>query len=128
MSTHSASCVTAGTVKLTIYNIWFPLTLSLSLIRSRHDKHNPETFGADGAVGEEGLVVNPTGDPVLDQRMLQEQEVMAQRRKEYNASEDQYAGLMSQRDKQWIINIQLNQLKCDNPYVDDYYYTMYQAR
>ena len=33
-----------------------------------------------------------------------------------------------QRDKQWIINIQLNQLKCDNPYVDDYYYTMYQAR
>lgn len=35
---------------------------------------------------------------------------------------------MSQRDKQWIINIQLNQLKCDNPYVDDYYYTMYQAK
>ena len=33
-----------------------------------------------------------------------------------------------QRDKQWIINIQLNQLKCDNPYVDDYYYMMYQAR
>ena len=42
-------------------------------------------------------------------------------------SEDEYAGLMSQRDKQWIINIQLNQLKCDNPYVDDYYYTMYQV-
>ena len=33
-----------------------------------------------------------------------------------------------QRDKQWIINIQLNQLKCDNPYVDDYYFTMYQVR
>ena len=32
-----------------------------------------------------------------------------------------------QRDKQWIINIQLNQLKCDNPYVDDYYFTMYQV-
>ena len=44
------------------------------------------------------------------------------------SSEDEYAGLMSQRDKQWIINIQLNQLKCDNPYVDDYYYTMYQVK
>ena len=50
------------------------------------------------------------------------------RRKHYASSEDEYAGLMSQRDKQWIINIQLNQLKCDNPYVDDYYYTMYQAK
>ena len=35
---------------------------------------------------------------------------------------------MSQRDKQWIINIQLSQLKCENPYIDDYYYTVYTAR
>ena len=30
-----------------------------------------------------------------------------------------------QRYKQWIINIQLSQLKCEppNPYLDDYYYT-----
>ena len=35
---------------------------------------------------------------------------------------------MSQRYKQWIINIQLSQLKCDNPYIDDYYYTVYTAR
>ncbi len=43
-------------------------------------------------------------------------------------TEDEYAGLMSQRDKQWIINIQLSQLKCENPYIDDYYYTVYTAR
>ena len=43
-------------------------------------------------------------------------------------TEDEYAGLMSQRDKQWIINIQLSQLKCENPYTDDYYYTAYTAR
>ena len=43
-------------------------------------------------------------------------------------TEDEYAGLMSQRDKQWIINIQLSQLKCENPYTDDYYYTVYTAR
>jgi len=93
--------------------------------RSRHDRHNSETFG----VGEESqMAQNPTGDPLLDARMAEEEEEMARRRKHYANSEDEYAGLMSQKDKQWIINIQLNQLKCDNPYVDDYYYTMFQAR
>jgi len=69
-----------------------------------------------------------TGDPLLDARMVEEEEEMARRRKHYANTEDEYAGLMSQKDKQWIINIQLNQLKCDNPYVDDYYFTIYQAR
>merc|ERR550532_1237791 len=97
--------------------------------RSRHDRHNHETFGDDDSSDPHaGLAVNPTGDPVLDARMVEEEEEMARRRKHYANTEDEYAGLMSQKDKQWIINIQLNQLKCDNPYVDDYYYTMYQAR
>ena len=39
--------------------------------------------------------------------------------------EDEYAGLMTQRERQWVINIQLNQLKCENPYIDDYYYTVF---
>ena len=77
---------------------------------------------------EEQMAANPTGDPLLDARMVEEEEEMARRRKHYANSEDEYAGLMSQKDKQWIINIQLNQLKCDNPYVDDYYFTMFQAR
>jgi len=92
--------------------------------RSRHDRHNSETFGEES----ERMAENPTGDPLLDARMAEEEEEMARRRKHYANSEDEYAGLMSQKDKQWIINIQLNQLKCDNPYVDDYYYTMFQAR
>ena len=91
--------------------------------RSRHDRYNNETFGE-----EMGMAANPTGDPLLDARMVEEEEEMARRRRHYANSEDEYAGLMSQKDKQWIINIQLNQLKCDNPYVDDYYFTMYQAR
>ena len=93
--------------------------------RSRHDRHNHETFGEEL---EEQMAANPTGDPLLDARMVEEEEEMARRRKHYANSEDEYAGLMSQKDKQWIINIQLNQLKCDNPYVDDYYFTMFQAR
>jgi len=37
---------------------------------------------------------------------------------------DEYAGLMTQREKDWVIKIQLLQLHTDNPYVDDYYYTV----
>lgn len=32
------------------------------------------------------------------------------------------------RERQWIINIQLQQLKCENPFIDDYYYTVYNQK
>ncbi|XP_012288336.1 protein PAT1 homolog 1 isoform X1 [Orussus abietinus] len=38
---------------------------------------------------------------------------------------DEYAGLMSSREKQWLINIQLMQLNTNQPYIDDYYYTVF---
>ncbi|XP_033314154.1 protein PAT1 homolog 1 isoform X1 [Bombus bifarius] len=38
---------------------------------------------------------------------------------------DEYAGLMSSREKQWLINIQLLQLNTNEPYVDDYYYIVF---
>ncbi len=37
---------------------------------------------------------------------------------------DEYAGLMTQREKDWLIRLQLMQLSTDSPYVDDYYYTV----
>ena len=37
-------------------------------------------------------------------------------------SGDPYAGLMTSKEKSWLISIQLNQLHTDNPHVDDYYY------
>ncbi|XP_064628224.1 protein PAT1 homolog 1-like isoform X2 [Lineus longissimus] len=42
--------------------------------------------------------------------------------------EDEYANLMTQREKDWIIKIQMMQLTTDNPYVDDYYYTQYKIK
>merc|ERR1719239_1328676 len=39
--------------------------------------------------------------------------------------EDPYNGLMTRKEKDWIIKIQLIQLQTDNPYLDDYYYTMW---
>lgn len=41
---------------------------------------------------------------------------------------DEYAGLMTNREKQWLLNIQLLQLNTGTPYFDDYYYTMYKER
>ena len=40
------------------------------------------------------------------------------------SSGDEYAGLMTQREKDWVVKIQLLQLHTDTPYVDDYYYTV----
>ena len=37
---------------------------------------------------------------------------------------DEYAGLMSMKDRTWLVNIQLSQLFTPNPYIDDYYYTV----
>lgn len=42
--------------------------------------------------------------------------------------EDEYSGLMTQRDKEWLIKIQQMQLESDNPYVDDYYNVTYLAK
>ena len=37
---------------------------------------------------------------------------------------DEYANLMTQKERDWIIKIQLMQLHTNNPYLDDYYYTV----
>lgn len=37
---------------------------------------------------------------------------------------DDYAGLMTLREKQWLINIQMLQLNTGTPYIHDFYYTV----
>lgn len=49
-------------------------------------------------------------------------------RNEHFAQKDEYADLMSSREKQWLINIQLVQLNTGTPYFDDYYYTIFKER
>lgn len=46
------------------------------------------------------------------------------RQKQGSKDQDSYDGLMTQKEKEWIIKIQLLQLQTDNPYLDDYYYTV----
>ena len=41
---------------------------------------------------------------------------------------DEYAGLMNTREKHWLNNIQLLQLNSNQPYIDDFYYTVFCER
>ncbi|VVC96602.1 unnamed protein product [Leptidea sinapis] len=44
------------------------------------------------------------------------------------SSEDEYACLMTQREKQWLVNIQMLQLNTGTPYIHDFYYTVFLER
>ena len=72
----------------------------------------------------------PTGNPMLDMVREREQDLRHGHQGHSGVSEntDEYAGLMTQRERQWIINIQLNQLKCENPFLDDYYFTVFNQK
>lgn len=41
---------------------------------------------------------------------------------------DEYEGLMTMREKQWLMNIQLLQLNTGTPYFDDYYFTIFKEK
>ena len=73
------------------------------------------------------------GDPVraaamhqlqLLQRANAQQDNSSSRDARSQPNADEYAGLMTQREKDWVVKIQLLQLHTDNPYIDDYYYTV----
>ena len=42
----------------------------------------------------------------------------------FDESRDPYEGLMTKKERDWIKKIQLMQLQSDNPFLDDYYYTV----
>ncbi|CAH1799557.1 unnamed protein product [Owenia fusiformis] len=46
----------------------------------------------------------------------------------FRGERDEDAGLMTKKEKDWVIKIQLMQLQTDNPYLDDYYYSTLMMR
>jgi len=67
-----------------------------------------------------------TGIPSLDlqQQRSERSENQQQQRRGQLLEEDEFAGLMSQRERQWVINIQLTQLKDEN----DYYFAVFNQK
>ena len=74
--------------------------------------------------------MRPSGTPPSRERDAERARHMrASNDRHYSEEEyDEYAGLMSTKEKQWLMSIQINQLISDNPYVDDYYYTVLRLR
>ncbi|KAJ8926194.1 hypothetical protein NQ314_021450 [Rhamnusium bicolor] len=64
----------------------------------------------------------------LQQRLRHDSGGYRQQQKENQDCKDEYSELMSMREKQWLLNIQMLQLNTGTPYFDDYYYTIFKER
>uniref|UniRef100_A0A8C7UV78 PAT1 homolog 2 n=1 Tax=Oncorhynchus mykiss TaxID=8022 RepID=A0A8C7UV78_ONCMY len=69
-------------------------------------------------------------DPVTQlhpqhRRLLSQRQQRSQRKPD---SWDPYCNLMSAKEKEWIIRLQMIQLQSENPHLDDYYYQEYYRR
>lgn len=66
-----------------------------------------------------GMVHESTGNPMRDRELQRLADSRRFSRDDWSRPEpeDEYAGLMTQRERQWIVNIQLSQLKCENPFL-----------
>jgi hypothetical protein len=84
----------------------------LGILRGARERRGPGNPGS--AMHHPESTGNPMRD--LELRRLASQARHFDRDDQPNNS-DEFAGLMSQRERQWIINIQLSQLKCENPFL-----------
>ncbi|XP_056416863.1 protein PAT1 homolog 2 isoform X2 [Hyla sarda] len=65
--------------------------------------------------------LHPQHRRILSQR----QRPQSTSRKQWDNRPDPYASLMSQKEKEWVIKLQMIQLQSENPHLDDYYYQTY---
>ncbi|XP_029954426.1 protein PAT1 homolog 2 [Salarias fasciatus] len=59
------------------------------------------------------------------ERLLSQKRCMFQRKSQ---GVDPYSNLMTAKEKEWIIRLQMIQLQSENPYLEDYYYQEYYRR
>ncbi|MEE6467972.1 hypothetical protein FKM82_008123 [Ascaphus truei] len=65
--------------------------------------------------------LHPQHRRILSQR----QRTQSSTRKQWDRRLDPYGSLMSQKEKEWVIKLQMIQLQSENPHLDDYYYQAY---
>merc|ERR1719362_1799422 len=89
----------------------------------RGARRNSSSGGGSGGGHDPSL---STGIPALDlaQQSGRENSSNQSAHRRNLQEQDEFAGLMNQRERQWVINIQLNQLKDEN----DYYYTVFNQK
>uniref|UniRef100_A0A182P1P6 mRNA decay factor PAT1 domain-containing protein n=1 Tax=Anopheles epiroticus TaxID=199890 RepID=A0A182P1P6_9DIPT len=100
------------------------------LVQEIQQNHPMLAFNRQLVSGNGTMKVAPTNLPRAG-NMKQQQQQQQQRSRVGNGvpdEQDEYANMMSNRDKQWLIGIQLTQLNADAPYFNDYYFTVYKQR
>uniref|UniRef100_A0A8C5MJE9 mRNA decay factor PAT1 domain-containing protein n=1 Tax=Leptobrachium leishanense TaxID=445787 RepID=A0A8C5MJE9_9ANUR len=68
--------------------------------------------------------LHPQHRRILNQR----QRAQSSPRKQWDSRPDPYGSLMSLKEKEWVIKLQMIQLQSENPHLDDYYYQTYYER
>ncbi|KAG8590944.1 hypothetical protein GDO81_006980 [Engystomops pustulosus] len=68
--------------------------------------------------------LHPQHRRILSQR----QRPQSSSRKQWDNRPDPYASLMSPKEKDWVIKLQMIQLQSENPHLDDYYYQTYYGK
>ncbi|KAM9425861.1 protein PAT1 homolog 2 [Pholidichthys leucotaenia] len=101
-----------------------PLTPKISQLRFGANSPRPSPFDSPSS-----YPVQPFRypDPVTQlhpqhKRLLGQKQCVFQRKSD---SWDPYSNLMTAKEKEWIIRLQMIQLQSENPYLDDYYYQEY---
>ncbi|XP_051000474.1 protein PAT1 homolog 2 [Acomys russatus] len=67
--------------------------------------------------------LHPQHLQILLQQRREESSLLA--RKSWSLKPDPYANLMTRKEKDWVIKVQMVQLQSENPRLDDYYYQQY---
>ncbi|KAI7797097.1 protein PAT1 homolog 2 [Triplophysa rosa] len=104
-----------------------PLTPKLMHLRFGTDSPRPAPFYSPSSNIMQGF--RPPG-PVA-QFHPQHKRLLSQRQQRPHrkpVSWDPYSQIMSDKEKEWIIRLQMIQLQSENPHLDDYYYQEYYQR
>ncbi|KAA0725497.1 Protein PAT1 -like protein 2 PAT1-like protein 2 [Triplophysa tibetana] len=104
-----------------------PLTPKLMHLRFGTDSPRPAPFYSPSSNIMQGF--RPPG-PVV-QFHPQHKRLLSQRQQRPHrkpVSWDPYSQIMSDKEKEWIIRLQMIQLQSENPHLDDYYYQEYYQR
>ncbi|XP_015245302.1 PREDICTED: protein PAT1 homolog 2 [Cyprinodon variegatus] len=104
-----------------------PLTPKIMQLRFGADSPRPSPFYSPSTNRVQPFSY---GDPVTQlhpqhKRLLSQKQHLFQRKSQ---GSDPYCNLMTTKEKEWIIRLQMIQLQSENPYLDDYYYQEYYRR
>ncbi|KAK7810182.1 hypothetical protein U0070_010346, partial [Myodes glareolus] len=85
-------------------------------------KHWVKSLRGKGSLPSHLTQLHPQHQRIL---LQQRSQTMSLAKKPWSLKPDTYANLMTRKEKDWVIKVQMVQLQSENPHLDDYYYQEY---